>query len=86
MITSANRTSPVLTTKEACEYLRLGKTKLHELRALGQIESLVVSPRKMLWPVENLDAYLYTLKTGQGKCPANQRANDRPTKRKAKQS
>ncbi len=80
MITSS-KPSPVLTTKEACEYLRIGKTKLHELRALGEITSLVVSPRKMLWPVEELDRYLFRLKTGQGICPAN-RANDRSTKLK----
>jgi excisionase family DNA binding protein len=50
--------SPLLTTKETCKYLRLGRTKVNSLRRSGEIRVVYLAGRSPRYLKSDLDAFI----------------------------
>ena len=59
---------PLMTIKQARDYVCLGNTKLHELLATGQIRAVKLGRRTMV-DVSSLDAFIAKLPTATFKNP-----------------
>jgi hypothetical protein len=50
--------SPLLTVKEACAYLKTSRTSLDKLRVSGVLKPVYIQPRCPRYEVEELNRYI----------------------------